>query len=150
MRSKLIPFSLAVVTLLVSTGHALAQLKGNLIVGVSGLTNQQGLLCMKVFGGSQGFPDGDAKAVKQECVKITGNSMQFKYSGLPSGSYAIAVYHDANGDRKLNRNSAGMPTEGYGFSNNPVVKAGPPKFGQAVFLIAGPNTRKNIQMRYGN
>lgn len=150
MRLRFSILALTVLTTLVAAGNATAQLKGNLVIGVSGLSNQQGALCVKLFAGSQGFPDGDAKAVKQECAKITGNAMQFKYSGLPSGSYAIAVYHDANGDRKLNRNSAGMPTEGYGFSNNPVVKAGPPKFGQAVFLIAGPNTRKNIQMRYGN
>lgn len=129
---------------------AQANLKGNLTVEVNGLRNQTGLLCIKVFNGSQGFPDGNAKALKQDCVKITESPMKFNYRGFPAGSYAVAVFHDANGDRKLNRNSAGMPTEGYGFSKNPVVNAGPPKFGQAVFLIAGPNTKVNIQMKYGS
>ncbi|MBV9750141.1 MAG: DUF2141 domain-containing protein, partial [Acetobacteraceae bacterium] len=38
---------------------------------------------------------------------------------LPAtGTFALAVYHDEDGDRKLKRNAIGMPREGYGFSNN--------------------------------
>jgi uncharacterized protein (DUF2141 family) len=39
-------------------------------------------------------------------------------SRLPAGDYAFAVYHDANGNGKLDRNGVGMPTEDYAFSNN--------------------------------
>src|SRR5688572_13937210 len=41
---------------------------------------------------------------------------------LPStGIYALAVYHDADGNRSFNRNALGMPAEGVGFSNNPAL-----------------------------
>ncbi|UBF28629.1 DUF2141 domain-containing protein [Kovacikia minuta CCNUW1] len=128
---------------------AKADFKGNLNVEVDGLQNQKGLLCVKLFSGSQGFPDSNEKAIKRQCVKISDMPMTFSFKNLTSGSYAVAVYHDLNGDGKLNRNSLGMPTEGYGFSNNPAPsRSGPPKFGNCVFLLAGPNTRVNIQMKY--
>ncbi|PZV15431.1 MAG: hypothetical protein DCF22_07095 [Leptolyngbya sp.] len=135
--------------MLVTTIHAQSKFKGNLTVEVDGLQNQNGLLCVRLFADSKGFPEGDGKSTKRECVKITEEPMRFSFKNLVAGSYAVAAFHDANGDRKLNRNAAGMPTEGYGFSNNPVIKTGPPKFGQTVFLVAGPNTGVKIQMKYG-
>ncbi len=129
---------------------ATAQFKGNLIIDVDRLQDQKGSLCIKVFNGSQGFPNSNDKAVKRECVKITNQPMRFVYRGLPAGNYAVAVFHDSNGNGNLDRNGAGMPTEGYGFSNNPVVKTSAPRYGQAVFLLAGANTRVAIQMKYGS
>jgi len=130
--------------------HAEAQFKGNLVVDVEGLKDQGGALCIKVFNGSQGFPNSNEKAVKRECIKITQQPMRFVYKDLPAGNYAVAVFHDSNGSGVLDRNAAGMPTEGYGFSNNPVVKTSAPKYGQAVFLLAGTNTRVVIRMKYGD
>lgn len=127
---------------------ARADLKSNLVVEVSGIRNQKGLLCLKLFSGSKGFPNGDAQAAQRQCVKIAQTTLTVTFNNLPSGSYAVAVYHDANGDRKLNRNGAGMPTEGYGFSNNPTVRSGPPSFGQAVILVAGSNMKVNVRMQY--
>lgn len=147
---KLKSLLLATFTTLAFACNAEAQFKGNLIVDVNDLKDQKGLLCIKVFNGSQGFPNSNDRAIKRDCVKITEQPMRFTYRGLPAGNYAVAVYHDSNGDRTLNRNAAGMPTEGYGFSNNPVVKTSAPKYGQAVFLVAGANTRVAIQMKYGD
>jgi uncharacterized protein (DUF2141 family) len=141
---------LATCTTLAVANHANAQFKGNLIVDVEGLKDQQGEVCIKVFNGSQGFPNSNEKAIKRECVKITQQPMRLVYKGLAAGNYAVAIFHDSNGDGVLNRNSAGMPTEGYGFSNNPVVKTSAPKYGQAIFLLVGANTRIAIRMKYGD
>ncbi|MCY7389976.1 MAG: DUF2141 domain-containing protein [Leptolyngbyaceae cyanobacterium CAN_BIN12] len=135
--------------MLANTIHAQSKFKGNLTIEVGGLQNQKGFLCIRLFTESKGFPEGDGKSTKRECVKITEEPIRFSFKNLTAGSYAVAAFHDANGDRKLNRNAAGMPTEGYGFSNNPAIKTGPPKFGQTVFLVAGPNTGVKIQMKYG-
>lgn len=127
-----------------------AAFKGNLTVQVDGLRNQRGQICIKVFSNSQGFPEVSQKGIRQQCTKITDMPMTFNFSNLTSGGYAIAVFHDSNGDSKLNRNSLGMPTEGYGFSNNPVyTRTGPPRYGEAVFLLAGTQTTVKINMKYG-
>jgi uncharacterized protein (DUF2141 family) len=59
------------------------------------------------------------KALRNECFKVSGLTMQVMLKGLPPGTYAIVALHDANGDHQANRNSLGLPTEGFGFSQNP-------------------------------
>lgn len=128
-----------------------ATFRGNLTVQADGLRSQRGQLCVRLFGNSRGFPDGSASGVKGQCYKISENPMVLTFNNLTSGNYAVAVFHDTNGDGKLNRNSLGMPTEGYGFSNNPAyTRTGPPNYGETTFLLAGSNTNVRIRMRYSN
>lgn len=47
--------------------------------------------------------------------------------------YAVIVYHDLNANGKLDRNFLGIPSEPYGFSNNPSTRFGPPGFDKASF-----------------
>lgn len=69
---------------------------------------------------------------------------------LPAaGVYAVAVYHDTNGNRDFDRNAVGMPTEGYGFSNDAPTRFGAPSFDAVRFNVkAGDNTIR-VRMRYG-
>jgi uncharacterized protein (DUF2141 family) len=56
------------------------------------------------------------------------------------GTYAIAVYHDENMDKKFNRTLVGLPAEGYGFSRNPAGLLGLPAFKDVKFAaVAGVN-----------
>ena len=52
---------------------------------------------------------------------------------LPKGEYALALFQDLNGDKELNKNFIGYPTEPFTFSNNAPVRFGPPKWKDAVF-----------------
>jgi uncharacterized protein (DUF2141 family) len=68
---------------------------------------------------------------------------------LPSsGVYAVAVYHDANGDHDFNRNALGLPTEGFGFSNDPPTKYGVPSFAAVRFTAKPGLTGLKIPMHY--
>jgi uncharacterized protein (DUF2141 family) len=67
---------------------------------------------------------------------------------VPQGTYALAIYHDSNGDRDFNRTLVGLPAEGFGFSNNPETKVGLPPL-SAVRFSVGPAERSiSVQMRY--
>lgn len=68
---------------------------------------------------------------------------------LPApGVYAIAIYHDADGDRDFDRNALGRPTEGFGFSNDAPARFALPSFQSVRFTVrAGDNTIR-IQTRY--
>lgn len=67
---------------------------------------------------------------------------------LPPKNYAIAVYHDADGDRDFDRNMVGMPAEGFGFSNNPETMIGLPPLGKVRFRVPPGEGQVSIQMRY--
>jgi len=65
------------------------------------------------------------------------------------GRYAIAFYHDQNGDRKLDRTLMGRPAEGFGFSNDPHVSAfGLPRFTDVLFAAGPGDNRLKMTMRY--
>ena len=63
------------------------------------------------------------------------------------GVYAVAVYHDANANQKLDRSGLGPPTEGFGFSNNASTLLGLPSFNSVrIHLTDGSAMR--IRLRY--
>jgi len=66
----------------------------------------------------------------------------------PQGSYAIAIYHDRDGDRDFDRTLVGLPAEGFGFSNDPETRTGLPPLSAVRFRL-GPGERvMPIQMKY--
>lgn len=139
---------LAVVGNLAWSYSAKAGFKGNLSVEIDGLKNKQGQVCASIFADSKGFPNKRDRVLQRQCTKITDNTVKLTFENLKAGSYAVAVMHDHNNDLILNRNDLGMPREGFGFSRNPQVSTSPPKFGDAAFLVAGPNTNIKIQLKY--
>jgi uncharacterized protein (DUF2141 family) len=64
------------------------------------------------------------------------------------GLYALAIYHDADGNRKLNRNFLGYPTEAFGFSNNPNTFLGIPSFSAVRIAVRGSGQKVTIRLRY--
>ena len=64
------------------------------------------------------------------------------------GTYAIAVYHDEDGDRDFDRNLIGLPTEGYGVSNNPRIGLMPPGFDEVRFDVVEGDNALSITMNY--
>ncbi|MDH5553557.1 MAG: DUF2141 domain-containing protein [Nitrosomonas sp.] len=50
------------------------------------------------------------------------------------GTYAVAAYHDKDGNRKINRQWNLMPAEPFGLSNNPEQHFGFPKFSDSAFI----------------
>lgn len=130
------------------TSTASAVSASTLTAEVGGLRNRNGQLCFSIFSNGQGFPTNGDNAVQNKCVKITSAPMKVTFKSLSSGNYAIAVLHDENNDRQANRNFLGLPTEGFGFSRNPMIVASPPKFDDAAVSVAGQNTTTQIQLKY--
>ena len=66
---------------------------------------------------------------------------------LRPGSYAIAQYHDANGDRDFNRTLI-APTEGFGFSNDAPTSIGLPSLKATRFALPAGGRTVRMRMRY--
>ncbi len=64
------------------------------------------------------------------------------------GEYAVTVYHDENGNTDFDRSWLGIPTEGYGFSNDPVVFFGPPDYADAAFRLEDGETTVDVTLTY--
>lgn len=134
-----------------SPAHCTGDLSGAgwLNVEVTGVRNGNGLVAITIYDGnrsdrflrSKGSLDVvrvPAQAGKTSaCVKLPGN-----------GVYALAVYHDEDGSRKLNRSGIGLPTEGFGFSNNPRTIASLPTFSSVRLNVAKPGLTTRISLTY--
>jgi uncharacterized protein (DUF2141 family) len=67
---------------------------------------------------------------------------------VPQGSYAVAVYHDRDGDRDFDRTLVGLPAEGFGFSNDPETKTGLPSLSAVRFRVGAGERLVPIRMKY--
>lgn len=118
----------------------------SLELDVVNLRSTKGLLQICLTARPQSFPDcrDDPRAVARS-VPASAGRVQFE--GLAPGDYAAAIIHDENGNKKLDT-VMGIPREGFGFSRNPVIRFGPPKFDAARFPVAGAAKPQPVKMRY--
>jgi len=70
------------------------------------------------------------------------------FEAIPPGTYALAVIHDENSSGKLETNWLGIPTEGYGFSNDAKAVFGTPSFDAASFPYDGQTLDLTISLHY--
>lgn len=112
---------------------------------VSTFHTVKGALVCRLFSGPDGFPAKGYRLL--QTVPVTAQTMQCAFPDLPAGTYALAVFHDENGNGKLDTNLLGMPAEGVGTSNNRRPFIGPPTWGGSKFVVAG-NVALNITLRY--
>jgi uncharacterized protein (DUF2141 family) len=63
------------------------------------------------------------------------------------GYYAVATYHDENGDRDFNRTLFTIK-EGFGFSNDASTTLGLPKFQRVRFPVGASGTAIRVRTRY--
>ncbi|CAG5007275.1 hypothetical protein DYBT9275_04010 [Dyadobacter sp. CECT 9275] len=73
------------------------------------------------------------------------DQMQVKIE-LEPGKYALAVYHDLNGNNELDKNFIGIPKEPYGFSNNFRPRFSPPKFEDCAFDVAAAGNSITVKL----
>ena len=92
------------------------------------------------------FPNckDDPDALKRT---IPASVRRLHFNGIPIGRYALSVFHDENANSKLDT-LVGIPKEGFGFSRNPVVRFGPPRFDKVSMELAPGFTRTSVRMQY--
>ena len=65
-----------------------------------------------------------------------------------NNDYAIRYYHDENDNASMETNLFGMPTEGYGYSNNAKANYGPVKYAEIKFNLATENVLNTSTIAY--
>jgi uncharacterized protein (DUF2141 family) len=127
-------------------GAALASADATLDVSVSGLRNKKGNVLICLTANKKAFPDcsKDPNSVKRTVKANAAGSISF--ADVTPGTYALSLIHDENGNGKLDTSLA-IPSEGFGFSRNPAIMFGPPKFKSAAFTVSGAGSQ-SVKMKY--
>lgn len=132
MRSLLAPAGLALALLLPGAASATA---ATLVVRAEGIQGTAGEV--KVAVCERGFDEAGCKLGAWRAPK--GPVEEFVFEGLAAGRYAVAAFHDADGDGELDKFPPGIPTEPYGFSNE-VGRIGIPSFEKALVEVGEGGT----------
>lgn len=120
---------------------------GRLDVDVEGLRNASGQVRLCLTRNPDHFPNCKTDPAALRLAVAAGAVGRLAFADLPSGDYALSVIHDENGNRKLDT-FARIPREGFGFSRNPAIRLGPPRFADARFGMAGQPVRQEVIIRY--
>lgn len=120
----------------------------SLSVAIAGLKDPQGDVHFSLFSSAEGFPGSGEQAIAKGSTSASKTPPSFTFENLQPGQYAVAVFHDANGDGILNRGLMGIPREGFGFSNNPKILMGAPSFKRAAIAVESGNLEICIQLKY--
>lgn len=134
---SLVSLSSAAVSASTSTGEIRAV--------VMGARSDDGTVRCGLFASAAEFPKAPAAKVS---ASIRGGQAECAFPARPAGRYAVAAFHDENGNEKLDTNLLGAPKEGLAFSNDVRPKLGPPKFDAIAFSHDGTISRLTIHLRY--
>ena len=115
-------------------------------IDLAGLRSQRGSVHVCLTRKPAHFPD-----CKSDPAALRGSAAAGKahlhLDHVPPGRYAIAVFHDENSNRNLDK-FAGIPKEGFAFSRNPSIKFRAPRFQEvAIDLTPGANLAR-LKMHY--
>lgn len=118
-------------------------------VKVLNIRNSTGAVACALFESPGGFPTAFLhSATNIMMIKIKDSQARCDFEDIPPGKYALAVIHDENMNGKLDTNRLGIPTEGYGFSNDAKALLSAPTFGAASFPYDGRNLALTISLNY--
>ncbi len=99
---------------------------------ITGVRPERGVVKVAIYTTQNEFlsPGGATQTFELAAKNSTVETNLRRFS-----QFAVAVYQDFDSNGKLSRNSAGIPTEPFAFSNNAMGKRGPPSFDQAAVQL---------------
>ncbi len=117
-------------------------------ISVSGLRSTKGMVRVCLTANPKAFPDcGKDPAAHTQSVAAT-QAGHIQFHGLVPATYAVSMIHDENSNAKLDT-KMGLPAEGVGFSRNPRLMFGAPKFSATSFALeGGVVVSQAVKMKY--
>ena len=127
-----------------------------LVVEVHGFQNLSGRCRLALYQNAKGFNQPKSAWAKQTLdlpdqgpviwkVELEDAPESQTLLGSPT-RWAVSAHHDQNNNDQLDKNAFGIPTEPYGFSNNPKRGFGPPKFDEACFSIGSDEPQEALRI----
>ncbi|MCF3628431.1 DUF2141 domain-containing protein [Thalassospiraceae bacterium LMO-SO8] len=123
-------------------GHA-----ADLTVTVTGLRSDDGDVHMALYDRAETFPKSDGM-LAEGVIPPSGRRASWVFKDIKPGRYAVAVYHDANGDHSFDQGPFGIPLEDYGFSMGARAFLSAPDFDDAAFPVTEEG--RTVTIDFGN
>jgi uncharacterized protein (DUF2141 family) len=114
---------------------------------VDQIESAQGKVYVTLWGSKETWLD-DQKSLQNIGEPAAVGAVTFMLRDVAPGRYAIATFHDENGNGQMDFNFIGYPTEGYAFSHDirPFLSA--PSFESCAFDVGIDDLAVTIHMVY--
>ena len=129
-------------------GAGLPPRGAELDVAVNGLRNVKGVVMLCLTRRPDAIYlrcDEDPARISRIVTAREAGAIHIK--DMAPGDYSLLVIHDENRNGRLDK-MLGMPREGFGFSRNPAIRFGPPRYGDVRFTVPVGRSRQAIKLRY--
>nr|WP_297913758.1 DUF2141 domain-containing protein [uncultured Allomuricauda sp.] len=132
---KTLFFLILLSPLLVFSQHRLS-------VNVYNVPSSEGKVSAALYDSESSFLKFEQVAASSSASAQEGMT-RLEFENLPEGEYALALFHDKNGNDALDTNWLGIPKEKVAFSKGKMRAFGPPKYEDCVFRVTS-NEKINI------
>ena len=132
MKLNVLSLSALITSLLMSYAHVHA---ATVLFEIEGIKSDSGKLYVSLFKGQENYKA--KKPEKSLAIDALAGNKEAIFENITTGEYVIQYFHDENNNKKLETNLFGMPTEGFGFSNDAKPNYGPAKYEDMKFVVSG-------------
>ncbi|MBO9581824.1 MAG: DUF2141 domain-containing protein [Sphingobium sp.] len=120
---------------------------GTLAVRFEGLRSAKGMVRACLTRDPKLFLHCEKDPAALTASVAAGPGAHMDFAKVPVGDYVLAVIHDENGNNKVDT-FLGIPREGVGFSRNPAMAFGPPRYEAAKFHVAAGPATLDVKLKY--
>lgn len=153
---KVLALGFVIVSAILATPVARAS---ELRVTITDVRSDSGELLIGLYETADGFlaaiANAETSGIMADRNRLIGVAMRARhgpqqavFARLPPGRYAVIVVHDENDNGRLDANVLGVPTEGYGFSNDARGFLSAPSFEAAAITIGNADASIAISLTY--
>jgi uncharacterized protein (DUF2141 family) len=119
---------------------------GAVTLNFENVRNARGMLRVCLTTNPRAFPDCSRDS-HARTLSVPATATSARFEGLAAGTYAVSLIHDENGNGRMDM-ALVMPREGFGFSRNPRIGMGPPRFDAAAFAVGTAPVSQTVRVRY--
>jgi len=116
----------------------------DLTIRIDNVQAGEGQLMVALYDGAATYLKRPARSVN---VAAHAGSTTLVIPDLAPGGYALAVYHDVNGNGRMDANPMGIPLEPIAFGNDAQGHMGPPAFDAARLALPAAGLATRVTLR---
>lgn len=118
-----------------------------LSIELTNFRNANGKLYIFLYNYKNQFPDNPYKYFEVDKKNVRNNRLLVNIPNMQKGQYAISLLDDENENDDLDR-FLGIPTEGYGFSNNIKPFLSLPNYEDLTFNLDKERIKLDLKLQY--
>ena len=121
-----------------------AQNEHSINLKISNIKNSKAKIRIAFYNSEDTFLNEKQIFIGKEVIPTNKEDILIKFDDIPYGEYGIAIFQDKNGNKKLDTNFVGYPSEPFAFSNNFRPKFSAPKFKDCKISFSKMNNSFSI------